>query len=50
MSSRIDPTAETDSRYCAPSDSPVVFDPFKKFSADYRVIPWATFVEPHTPP
>jgi len=23
-----------------------LFDPFKKFSADYRVIPWATFVEP----
>nr|WP_156481144.1 bifunctional TVP38/TMEM64 family protein/FAD-dependent oxidoreductase [Variovorax sp. PAMC 28711] len=23
-----------------------LFDPFKKFRADYRVIPWATFVEP----
>ena len=23
-----------------------LFDPFKKFKADYRVIPWATFVEP----
>lgn len=23
-----------------------LFDPFKKFSADYRVVPWATFVEP----
>ncbi|MDE2396716.1 MAG: FAD-dependent oxidoreductase [Burkholderiales bacterium] len=23
-----------------------LFDPIKKFSADYRVIPWATFVEP----
>ncbi len=23
-----------------------LFDPFKKFSADYSVIPWATFVEP----
>ncbi len=23
-----------------------LFDPFKKFQADYRVIPWATFVEP----
>jgi pyruvate/2-oxoglutarate dehydrogenase complex dihydrolipoamide dehydrogenase (E3) component len=23
-----------------------LFDPFRKFSADYRVIPWATFVEP----
>ena len=23
-----------------------LFDPFKKFNADYRVIPWATFVEP----
>lgn len=23
-----------------------LFDPFKKFSADYRVIPWATFVDP----
>jgi pyruvate/2-oxoglutarate dehydrogenase complex dihydrolipoamide dehydrogenase (E3) component len=23
-----------------------LFDPFKKFSTDYRVIPWATFVEP----
>ncbi len=23
-----------------------LFDPFKKFTADYRVIPWATFVEP----
>jgi pyruvate/2-oxoglutarate dehydrogenase complex dihydrolipoamide dehydrogenase (E3) component/uncharacterized membrane protein YdjX (TVP38/TMEM64 family) len=23
-----------------------LLDPFKKFSADYRVIPWATFVEP----
>jgi pyruvate/2-oxoglutarate dehydrogenase complex dihydrolipoamide dehydrogenase (E3) component/uncharacterized membrane protein YdjX (TVP38/TMEM64 family) len=23
-----------------------LFHPFKKFSADYRVIPWATFVEP----
>ncbi|MBU6259391.1 MAG: FAD-dependent oxidoreductase [Burkholderiales bacterium] len=23
-----------------------LFDPYKKFSADYRVIPWATFVEP----
>ncbi|MEP7346950.1 MAG: FAD-dependent oxidoreductase, partial [Gemmatimonadaceae bacterium] len=23
-----------------------LFDPFNKFSADYRVIPWATFVEP----
>ena len=23
-----------------------LFDPLKKFSADYRVIPWATFVEP----
>jgi pyruvate/2-oxoglutarate dehydrogenase complex dihydrolipoamide dehydrogenase (E3) component/uncharacterized membrane protein YdjX (TVP38/TMEM64 family) len=23
-----------------------LFDHFKKFSADYRVIPWATFVEP----
>ena len=23
-----------------------LFDPFKKFSADYRVIPWATFIEP----
>ena len=23
-----------------------LFDPFKKFKADYRVIPWATFTEP----
>ena len=23
-----------------------LFDPFKKFRADYRVIPWATFVDP----
>ncbi|MDP2195759.1 MAG: pyridine nucleotide-disulfide oxidoreductase, partial [Rhodocyclaceae bacterium] len=23
-----------------------LFDPFKKFKADYSVIPWATFVEP----
>ncbi len=23
-----------------------LFDPFRKFRADYRVIPWATFVEP----
>ncbi len=23
-----------------------LFDPFKKFTVDYRVIPWATFVEP----
>lgn len=23
-----------------------LFDPFKKFKADYRVIPWSTFVEP----
>ncbi len=23
-----------------------LFDPFKKFQADYRVIPWATFTEP----
>ena len=23
-----------------------LFDPFKQFRADYRVIPWATFVEP----
>lgn len=23
-----------------------LFDPFKKFKVDYRVIPWATFVEP----
>ena len=23
-----------------------LFDPFKKFKADYRVIPWATFVDP----
>lgn len=23
-----------------------LFDPFKKFNADYRAIPWATFVEP----
>ena len=23
-----------------------LFDPFKKFRTDYRVIPWATFVEP----
>ena len=23
-----------------------VFDPFKKFRADYHVIPWATFVDP----
>jgi len=23
-----------------------LFDPYKKFRADYRVIPWATFVEP----
>ncbi len=23
-----------------------LFDPFRKFKADYRVIPWATFVEP----
>jgi pyruvate/2-oxoglutarate dehydrogenase complex dihydrolipoamide dehydrogenase (E3) component/uncharacterized membrane protein YdjX (TVP38/TMEM64 family) len=23
-----------------------LFDPFKKFRADYRVIPWTTFVEP----
>jgi len=23
-----------------------LFDPFKKFKADYRVVPWSTFVEP----
>lgn len=25
-----------------------LFDPFKKFKADYSVIPWATFIEPET--
>jgi pyruvate/2-oxoglutarate dehydrogenase complex dihydrolipoamide dehydrogenase (E3) component len=36
-------TASHQARYATVN---ALLDPFKKFRADYRVIPWATFVEP----